>query len=76
MSAFVPLPAEITYEVCEIGDSSTLESFKVKGGSALFLCRITKADGVIVDFKPLAAFNLDSEGRRFANEFLKQEKRV
>lgn len=69
-----PIPAVIDYRVEQVTHKPTLDSWNTTKGceSALFLCRITRMGNYIVDSKPVAVFNLDSEGFRFADDFLKR----
>jgi len=68
-----PIPVLIDYRVEEITHKPTLEAWSLTKNctSALFLCRVTRRGYEVIDSIPVAVFDLGSEGRRFAHDFLK-----
>jgi hypothetical protein len=69
-----PIPAVIDYRVEEITFRPTLDEWGIRKDcpSALFLCRVTRVGNHTVDSIPISFFRYDSEGVRFAKDFLKQ----
>lgn len=69
-----PIPVLMDYQVERIHHRPTLDNWHVGKDfqDALFLCRITRQGGLIIDSIPVAMFSRDSEAGRFSLEFLKK----